>query len=184
MTFAISRAAASRPANRNVFVRSDSPDVHARLARSTEERRNERLAAHVLARDLGEDLVLAEHEDTVHQLDVFVHFRRQHDDRDAFLRQLHEEVVDVVLRADVHSARRIVEEKHLRRSSEPACEDNLLLVTSTQRADVVGRSPERDAEEVDPFAEPALALPRADNPESCVVAKRGKREVAHGSSSN
>ena len=50
-----------------------------------------------------------------------------------FFAELGEEPVDLLARADVHAARRLVEEEHVRGHLEPLADDDLLLVAAGER---------------------------------------------------
>ena len=80
--------------------------------------------------ELAEQLVLAEHEHAVHQLDVLVELGRQHHDREPLARERAEQRVEVVLGADVDAARRVVEQQDLGPEREPAGDHDLLLVAA------------------------------------------------------
>ena len=89
--------------------------------------------------ELPEELVLAEDEHAVHQLDVLVELGGEHDDRQALAGERAEQLVEVVLRADVDAAGRVVEQEDLRAEREPARDDHLLLVAAGQRRDRILR---------------------------------------------
>ena len=64
---------------------------------------------------------------------------RDHDDRLALGREVVQQLVDLVLRADVDAARRLVEDQDLAVPREPLRDDDLLLVAAGQVLDDLGR---------------------------------------------
>ena len=70
--------------------------------------------------DLGDQLLFAEDEHPIHQLDVLVELGREHHHRQAFARQLGEQLVEVALGADVDPAGRVVQQQDPRFGGEPA----------------------------------------------------------------
>src|SRR4051812_2779302 len=100
-----------------------------------EEGGDEAIARDLRAFELPEQLMLAEDEDAVHQLDVLIELGGEHDDRETLARERAEERVEVVLGPDVDAAGRVVQEQHARAEREPAGDDHLLLVAARERRD-------------------------------------------------
>src|SRR5438128_1849436 len=84
-----------------------APVARSDIAVLPEEGRDEALARDLRAVEFLEQLLLAEHEDAVHELDVLVELGREHDDRESLARERAEECVQVVLRPDVDTAGRV-----------------------------------------------------------------------------
>jgi len=57
---------------------------------------------------------------------------RDHDDREALLRQLLHQGVNLRLRADVDALGRLVQDEHLRLRGQPARQRHLLLIATRQ----------------------------------------------------
>src|SRR3954447_4692154 len=102
MMFATSSPSPSAAANSQGRLRSCS----------AKERSHDRLARELVARQLPGDPALAEDEDAVHQLDVLVDLGREHHDRDALAGEVAQQLVQVALRPDVDTARRVVEQQN------------------------------------------------------------------------
>ena len=54
----------------------------------------------------------------------------------ALLGKVEDQLVDLVLRAHVDAAGRLVQQQHLRLGQKPAADDDLLLVAAGERADL------------------------------------------------
>ena len=80
------------------------------------------------------------HVDAVADAEQFRHLRRDDDDAFAFLRELVDDGVDLVFRADIDAARRLVEDQHFRIGEQPLRQHDLLLVAAGK---VAGRSGRR-----------------------------------------
>ena len=79
------------------------------------------------------------HADPVADAEQFRHFRRDHHDGFAGLRQFVDDAINLVLRADVDTAGRFVEDEHLGVGHQPFRQNDLLLVTAGE----IGQSPDR-----------------------------------------
>jgi hypothetical protein len=91
-----------------------------------------------LARQLARDAPFAHHDDAIGHAQHFGQLRRHHHDRAAALREPVDHVVDLVLRAHVDAARRLVEDHDLQVGlREPARQDRLLLIAARQEADLL-----------------------------------------------
>src|SRR4051812_4001452 len=112
------------------------------------------------------------------------------EDRLALAEELHDELVDVVLRADVDTARDVVEEQDLRVGEEPAAEQHLLLVAARERAHLLhGRAGALDLEALERPPDGAALAARvedagvrdaAEDRERQVVADRHRQHQAFG----
>ena len=75
---------------------------------------------------------LVHHRNAVAHPQHLFHVARDHQDRDAPVREAAHQLVDLRLRADVDPARRLVEDQHLRLQRQPAPQHHLLLVAPAQ----------------------------------------------------
>src|SRR6478609_6524866 len=80
---------------------------------------NDRLGAHVAARDLGELGLIPEDEYPVDKFDEFLNLTRQHHHTHSLCAEALESGIDFPLRHDVDSSGGVVEEKHVRLGREP-----------------------------------------------------------------
>src|SRR3954452_4382930 len=165
--FAISRPAASAAANSQGRLRSCS----------AKEGSDNRLARQVAAGQFPADRAFSEDEDAVHQLDVLVDLGREHHDRHTALGQVDEQLVEVALGADVHPARRVVEQQDPRLGRQPTGHDDLLLVATRQGRDRILGVAELDLQPVDVLAQPLLRALGRQQPASPVAAQRRYPEV-------
>ena len=73
----------------------------------------------VSLREFAHDLALLHDEDAVREGEHRLRLCRDHDHRKARVAQAADDLHDVVLRADVHAARRLAQDEHLRRKGQP-----------------------------------------------------------------
>ena len=146
--------------------------------RSPKNADDEPLARDLAALELLEQLVLAEDQDAIHQLDVLVELGGQHHHRQPFRGQRAEQRVQVVLRADVDAARGVVEQQDARAVGQPARDDHLLLVAAREGRDRVLRGAEHDAEAVDVGGEATCATTASAASRG---ARRGRASAARSS---
>ena len=85
------------------------------------------------ARCTPHDGALVHHGHAVADADHLLHVAGDHQDGDAAVGEGPHQVVDLVLRADVDAARRLVEDHHLGPHREPFGQHDLLLVAARQR---------------------------------------------------
>ena len=74
--------------------------------------RDQYFAIDLLALEPTEQLVFAEHEHSIHQLDVLVDFAREHHHGDTGFGQVDEQRIKVALCAEIDATRGVVEQQH------------------------------------------------------------------------
>ena len=80
-------------------------------------------------------MAVAHDKDPVTDTDQLRHFGRDHHDSLALLGKLQDQLIDLVLGADVDAAGRLVEEQDLRLRQQPAAKNDLLLVAAGEVLD-------------------------------------------------
>ena len=121
----------------------EAPVLHAFTAGRTpasplvdvERARDQRALGDLRADELAPDRAVIEHEHAVAAADQLVVVGRIEEDRRARIGELAQELVHLLLGADVDAARRIVEEDDARAAHQPFGDDDLLLVAAGERAD-------------------------------------------------
>ena len=95
------------------------------------------------ASNAAADLAVAHDQDAVAHPDQLLDLRGDHQDAGAFGGQAVDDLVDLVLGADVDAARRLVEDEQARAAQQPLADHDLLLVAARevldQRLDEVAR---------------------------------------------
>ena len=112
---------------------------------------------------LGDDPAVVQHGRAVADHRHLAQLAREHDDRRALVGQRPDEVVDLVLGADVDAAGRVEQQHHPQAGGQPASDRHLLLVAAGEAADLA-RRPRVDRQAVDRLADPAALLAPADRP--------------------
>src|SRR3984957_6282502 len=82
------------------------------------------------ARDFAGDAALAHRHDAIRHRENFRKLRRNDDDRDALLRHVDEEIVDLDFRANVDASRRFVDDENPGPQRQPARQHDLLLIAA------------------------------------------------------
>jgi hypothetical protein len=111
-------------------------------------------------RYLAGDLAVDHDQDPVAELHQLVEVRRDHQHCGSGLDQVVDLPVDLHLRADVDTDRRLVEDVQVRATGQPPADHDLLLVAAGELADLLLRPGGRDVQPVQQAAHlPALLTP-------------------------
>ena len=88
-----------------------------------------------------DDPALEEHDHAIGHAEHLGQLARDHEDRDALVREIREQPVHLGLGADVDAARRLVDDQQRRLAGEPLGEHDLLLVAARERPGRVAQAP-------------------------------------------
>src|SRR5262245_3370334 len=110
----------------------------------TEEPGNQSVSREILSLELAHQAVLSKDENSIHELDMLIQLRRQHDDGMTIASQLSEEDVKTPLGADVNSTSRVVENEHFRFRCKPAGDHDFLLISAAESCYLMFRAPVND----------------------------------------
>ena len=130
------RSALCAPAGRAATAMLSLPRHAVGVGRCAHHRRGDRLLASPRrARTSATSRPLAHHQDAVAHAQDLRQLARDHQDRQALLRELAHQAVDLGLGADVDAAGRLVQDQDARLGREPFAEHHLLLVAAGELAD-------------------------------------------------
>ena len=99
-------------------------------------------------------------DDAIAHAEQFFHVARDHPDRHAAGGKFVDQRVDFRLGSDVHAARGLVENQHLRPAREPFAENDLLLIAAREQADRLGGTRRLHVQLADRFIDECGFLPR------------------------
>src|SRR6267378_1721214 len=89
------------------------------------------------------------HDDPIGEAEELGHLGRDHEDGEAVLGPLRHELVDLVLRADVHASSGLVEQEHPGTGLDPLRQGDLLLVPAREHGDLLTDAGRPDPERTD-----------------------------------
>ena len=107
---------------------------------------------YVVPREFANDMALAHLHDPVGEDRQFLDIRRNNNDADAAPRQFAEGLVNLLARADVDAARRLVEDQKFGARTQPSRDQRFLLVATREVPDLGRRARGLDAEVLDQAA--------------------------------
>src|SRR3984957_2579506 len=129
------------------------------------------------AGDLPCDASLAHRHNAIRHRQNFRQLRRNDDDRDAGLRHVDEEIVDLHLGADVDAARRFVDNQDFWPERQPARQHDLLLIAARELARRLFRARHADRQELAELVDQYVLLALVDEPAAADLVLRGDGHV-------
>ena len=159
-----------------------APFLHAAVTRrllglDIERAGDQRVLGDAVAFEFANDAAVIKHQHAVAAADQFVIVGRIEQDRRAGIGQPPQQLIDLLLGADIDAARRIVEQDDARLAHQPFGDDHLLLVAARQRADRYVEAGRLDVEQLHHLVDQPLLLVAVDDSALRHTVQHGEGEV-------